>query len=100
MLKVKVNNNKEHKIVFDNPTSGTINGNPFALDMVEVKQGSFHIIKDLKSYNVEVVEVDYSQKSFTQYVCCHRSTWKNGRWLNNYVDFPCRHRTRTNSANA
>jgi len=64
MLKVKVNNNKEHKIVFEGPTNGTINGSPFALDMIEVKQGSFHIIKDLKSYNVEVVEVDYNQKSF------------------------------------
>jgi len=64
MLKVKVNNNKEHKIVFENPTSGTINGSPFALDMIEVKQGSFHIIKDLKSFNVEVVEVDFAQKSF------------------------------------
>lgn len=64
MLKVKVNNNKEHKIVFEHPTSGTINGSSFALDMIEVKQGSFHIIKDLKSYNVEVVEVDFAQKSF------------------------------------
>lgn len=64
MLKVKVNNNKEHKIVFEDPASGTINGSPFALDMIEVKQGSFHIIKDLKSYNVEVVEVDIAQKSF------------------------------------
>lgn len=64
MLKVKVNNKNEHKIVFDNATSGTINGNPFVWDLIEIKPGSFHVIKDNKSYNVEVVEVNYSEKSF------------------------------------
>lgn len=64
MLKVKVNNKTEHKIVFDNATSGTINGSPFAWDIIEVKPGSFHVIKDFKSYNVEVIKVDFANKSF------------------------------------
>ncbi len=64
MLKVKVNNKKEHKIVFDNAASGTIDGKPFAWDIIEVKPGSFHVIKDFKSYNVEVIEVDFAEKSF------------------------------------
>lgn len=64
MLKVKVNNKTEHKIVFDNATSGTINGSPFKWDIIEVKTGSFHVIKDFKSYNIEVVEIDFDQKSF------------------------------------
>ncbi len=64
MLKVKVNNKKEHKIVFDNATSGSINGTPFVWDIIEVKPGSFHVIKDFKSYNVEVVKDDFAEKSF------------------------------------
>ena len=64
MLKVKVNNKKEHVIVFENATSGSINGNPFVWDIIEVKAGSFHVIKDFKSYNVEVVKVDFTEKSF------------------------------------
>ena len=64
MLKVKVNNKKEHKIVFDTATSGSIDGSPFAWDIIEVKPGSFHVIKDFKSYNVEVVRVDFAEKSF------------------------------------
>ena len=64
MLKVKVNNKKEHQIVFDNATSGSINGKPFAWDIIEIKPGSFHVLKDFKSYNVEVVKVDFAEKSF------------------------------------
>ena len=64
MLKVKVNNKKEHTIVFDNSTSGTVDGKEFVWDIIEVKNGSFHIIKDFKSYNVEVVKADHAEKSF------------------------------------
>lgn len=64
MLKVKVNNKAEHKIVFDNATSGSINGSPFVWDIIEVKPGSFHVIKDFKSYDIEVIKVDFAEKSF------------------------------------
>jgi len=64
MLKVKANNKKEYKIEFDNPSSGNINGSPFSWDIIEVKSGSFHVIKDNKSYNVEVIKVDFTEKSF------------------------------------
>jgi biotin carboxyl carrier protein len=64
MLKVKVNNKKEHSIVFDNASAGTIDGKAFAWDVIEVKEGSFHVIKDNKSYNVEVIKVDAAEKSF------------------------------------
>jgi biotin carboxyl carrier protein len=64
MLKVKVNNKKEYNIVLDNPASGTIDGNSFAWDVIEVKNGSFHIIKDFKSYTVEVIKADVAEKTF------------------------------------
>lgn len=65
MLKVNVNNKKEHSIVFDNNTSGTLNGKTFEWDVIEVKEGSFHVIKNNKSYTVEVIQTDRAAKSFT-----------------------------------
>ena len=64
MLKVKVNNKSEYSIKFNNPTSGTIDGKPFAWDVIEVKNGSFHVLKDFKSYTVEVIKADAADKSF------------------------------------
>ena len=65
MLKVNVNNKKEHAVVLENNTSGTIDGNPFSWDVIEVKSGSFHVIRNNKSYSVEVVKADVAEKSFT-----------------------------------
>ena len=65
MLKVKVNNKHEHTIEFDNATAGTIDGAAFSWDVIKVKDGSFHIIKDNKSYSVEVVKADIKEKTFT-----------------------------------
>jgi biotin carboxyl carrier protein len=65
MLKVKVNNKHEHSIEFENATAGTIDGAAFLWDVIKVKDGSFHIIKDNKSYSVEVVKADIKEKSFT-----------------------------------
>lgn len=39
-----------------------------------MKEGSFHIIKDNKSYNVELVKADYEEKSFT--ISVNGSTYK------------------------
>lgn len=65
MLKVKVNNKHEHSIEFENATAGTIDGTAFSWDTIKVKEGSFHVIKDNKSYSVEVVKADIKEKSFT-----------------------------------
>lgn len=64
MLKVKVNNQKEHSIELDGQAAGAIDGKAFAWDVIEVKNGSFHVIKDQKSYNVEVIKADHTEKSF------------------------------------
>lgn len=64
MLKVKVNNKKEHVIEMENSSSGSIDNTPFSWDVIEVKDGSFHVIKDNRSYTVEVIKADTAEKSF------------------------------------
>ncbi len=64
MLKVKVNNKKEHVIEFANETSGTIDGKAFDWDLIQQKEGSYHIIKNHKSYTVEVIKADVAEKTF------------------------------------
>ncbi|MEY4539210.1 MAG: hypothetical protein RLZZ306_967 [Bacteroidota bacterium] len=41
-----------------------VNEQPFNWDMVEIKDGNFHVIYNHKSYNAEVLETDYQTKSF------------------------------------
>lgn len=64
MLKVNVNNKKEHTIIMDNNSSGTIDGKEFSWDVIEVKNGSFHVIKNNRSYTVEVIKAEMNDKSF------------------------------------
>lgn len=65
MLKVKVNN-AEHQIEFDasDNSKGKLNGKDFSLDLINVKEGSFHLLKNNKSFNIEIVKADYSDKEF------------------------------------
>jgi biotin carboxyl carrier protein len=65
MLKVNVNNKKVREVVLDGNTSGTIDGKEFSWDVIEVKSGSFHVIKNNRSYTVEVIKADHAEKSFT-----------------------------------
>ena len=63
MLKVKVNNKTEHTIVFNNAESGTVDGTNFEWDVIEIKDGSFHVIKNNQSYTVEVLKADIAEKN-------------------------------------
>ena len=42
----------------------SVNSEPFSWDLVEIKDGNFHVIYNHKSYNAEVLEADYQTKSF------------------------------------
>lgn len=53
-MKAKVNNKYEF----------TLDGNEKDFDIVEIKSGIFHIIKDNKSYNAEVLKTNKEEKSF------------------------------------
>lgn len=63
MLKVKVNDKKEYKIEPEEK-GGKIDGNKFSWDLLEIKKGTFHIIKDNRSFEAEVISADIKAKSF------------------------------------
>jgi biotin carboxyl carrier protein len=65
MLKVSVNAQKEREIIMKDDKSGTIDGKAFEWDVLEVKEGSFHILRDSKSYLLEVIKADHNEKAFT-----------------------------------
>lgn len=57
MLKVKVNTTD---FEIDN---GTINGTSFEWDLLDYKDGTFHIVKDHKSYRAALLKIDENSKS-------------------------------------
>ena len=63
MWKVIINVQQAFEVETKNETT-TLNGQPFAWDLVALDNGHFHIIKDDRSFNAEVVEANYADKSF------------------------------------
>jgi len=64
-LKVVGANKKEFKVELDKTgSSGLLDGNSFEWDVVKVKENSYSVIKDNKSYGIEVLEVKADEKSF------------------------------------
>lgn len=65
--KTKTNHGGLAEIVFTDKArkSGTINGNAFSWDVIEVKKKRFHILSGNRSYTAEVVKADMETKSFT-----------------------------------
>lgn len=64
-LKVVGADKKEFKVSLDKSgNSGLLNGSGFEWDVIKVKDNSFSVIKDDKSYNLEVLEVKAAEKSF------------------------------------
>lgn len=57
---------KEYKIEFDNSEAkkGKINNNDFEMDTVSSQEGVFHLLKDNKSYNIEIISSDTKKKKF------------------------------------
>lgn len=47
-----------------NNTGGVLNKEDFTWDIIQIKEKSFHIIKNNKSYNVEVLSVNNEEKRF------------------------------------
>ena len=42
-------------------TQGTINGEPFDLDLIPVRNNVFHLLKDHQSHEVHVIEADFDK---------------------------------------
>ena len=54
-----------HEVVFDekNKSAGQINGTDFQLDRVELEDNHLHIIRDGKSYQVEIIDRNDAEKT-------------------------------------
>jgi biotin carboxyl carrier protein len=62
MYTVKVNN-KEFHIEYDAALK-TIDGKRFEADILEFKKGKFHIIRDNRSFEAEVMNINAGEKTF------------------------------------
>ncbi len=59
MYKAKVNGERDFEVTLDaGGTKGTLNGAPFEIDCIQTGEGSYHIIKDHKSFVVELLPVE------------------------------------------
>ncbi|GEO02457.1 acetyl-CoA carboxylase biotin carboxyl carrier protein subunit [Adhaeribacter aerolatus] len=63
MLQVLTANDKKWQIDF-NKSEILVDNTPFAWDITVIRPGIFHIIKDAVSYNAELVQADYQNKTF------------------------------------
>lgn len=65
--KAKVSNAEDIEVVFNDKSrkNGSVNGNNFSWDIVEVKKNMFHIISGTRSFTAEVVKADTTAKTFT-----------------------------------
>jgi acetyl/propionyl-CoA carboxylase alpha subunit len=65
MYKIRVNNKFDFAVELNpDSLSGKINDRVEAWDSIQIKDGSFHVIKDHKSYTVEIIKADYTEKTF------------------------------------
>jgi acetyl/propionyl-CoA carboxylase alpha subunit len=64
---VTVGGNKKHKIEFEKAGSfnGTIDGKEFSCDVISPEGQRFHILRDNRSYEVEITKADVSAKTLT-----------------------------------
>tara|TARA_R110000868_G_scaffold164888_1_gene397843 strand:- start:488 stop:1018 length:531 start_codon:yes stop_codon:yes gene_type:complete len=63
-LKVEIENGNSYSIDQLTGSSAEMNGLSVNWDQIEVKSGKFHILRNRKSYSVEVVGADESKKTF------------------------------------
>jgi biotin carboxyl carrier protein len=63
MIKAKLNN-KEFEVIFNDKhlNTGSINQEAFEIDRIKSTNNSWHILKNGKSYNVEILKIDKTAK--------------------------------------
>lgn len=66
MIEAVVNGRTPLKIEQDkkNPAQGTINGEAYSLDVSQSTKNTFHVLKNNKNYNIEVLEINSAEKKF------------------------------------
>lgn len=60
MNKVRVNGNNEFEV-----DGNIVNGNILIADILKIDDRFYHILKDNRSYNIEIINSDRAAKSFT-----------------------------------
>ena len=64
-IKVVSEDKKEFKVeLAADKKSGLLNDKPFDWDVIKIKDKTYHIIKDNKSYNLEVLSINKEEKLF------------------------------------
>jgi len=63
MYNIKIND-KDYLVDINttDTKNGKINDNNFSLDLININKNTFHLINDNKSYNAEIVNIDYKNK--------------------------------------
>ncbi len=65
MYKITVNNKFSFSVEpAPDIKSGKINERAEVWDSIQIKEGLFHVIKDNKSYTVDIIKADYAGKNF------------------------------------
>ena len=64
-IKVVREGEKEFNVELDKDlNSGLLNGETFNWDVIKIKENTYNVIKDNKSYNLEVLSIKPEEKSF------------------------------------
>ena len=63
MLKITINDTETLEVDM-NGGDTTLDGTPFAWDLIATGDRKFHVLQNNQSYNVEVLEADYAEKNF------------------------------------
>jgi biotin carboxyl carrier protein len=63
MLKATINDKLNYEILQEKEQT-QLNHSPFTWDLQKISENDFHILKDNQSYNAEIVEANYAEKTF------------------------------------
>ncbi|HEY0895883.1 MAG TPA: biotin/lipoyl-containing protein [Sphingobacteriaceae bacterium] len=61
----KINVNDQFSFDVEDKSGITINGDSFTADLSRISAGTFHLIRDHKSYTAEVSDINYQEKTCT-----------------------------------
>jgi biotin carboxyl carrier protein len=70
VFKVKIDA-KEFSVKMDNRNSGMLNDKPFSLDVTS-SEHSMHVLKDNKSYSIDILEINKEEKFVSMLVNGHK----------------------------
>lgn len=66
MINAKVNSNSAFTIEHDELNDKySVNGTEMSIDMIKLNNNAYHVLKNNKSYNVEILAADHATKTFT-----------------------------------